>query len=136
MKINTHIGSVDIKVDTKRIDRNLREAQKALNIAVRDDCEPLIPHLNGGLRDSAMFPEGIYGGVLEYNTPYAHYQYVGELYLAENGSSWAKKHEKKYPTGTSLEHHEPGTTDHWFEEAKELYGDNWLKIVKDEVGKN
>lgn len=135
MKIRQHIGNVDINIDTKRIDRNLKEAQRILNTAVKKDCEPLVPHLNGGLRGSANFPEGIYGGVLEYSAPYSHYMYQGELYLAANGSSWAKKHEKKYPSGTPLEYHEPGTTDHWFEEAKRLHKDEWIKAVKDEVGK-
>ena len=115
----------------------MREAQKALNIAVRDDCEPLVPFLNGGLRESFQFGNGdVYSDYVEYNSPYAHYQYVGELYLAKNGSSWAKKWENKYPADTPLEQDEPGTTDHWFEKAKELHGDDWIKIVKDEVGKD
>lgn len=135
MELKTHIGSVDIRIDTKRIDRNLKEAQKVLNIAVRNDCEPFVPHLNGGLRNSAAFPQGIYGGELEYNTPYAHYLYEGELYLAANGSSWAKKHEKKYPAGRPLAYpSEPGTTDHWFKKAKELHKDEWVRAVKEEVG--
>lgn len=136
MKINTHIGNVGIKIDTKRIERNIKEAQKLLNMAVKNDCEPFVPHLNGGLRQSANFPDGVYGGVLEYNTPYAHYQYIGELYLAENGSSWAKKHEKKFPSGKPLHYGEAGTTDHWFEKAKEKNKDKWISIVKDEIGKN
>lgn len=137
MRIRQRVGNVDIHIDTKRIDRNIREAQKLLNIAVRKDCEPLVPHLNGGLRGSANFPEGIYGGILEYNTSYAHYLYQGELYLASNGSSWAKKHEKKYPAGKSLTYHPKGagTTDHWFDEAKRLHKDEWINAVKDEVGK-
>lgn len=135
MKLNTHIGNVDIKIDTSRIDRNLKEAQKALNLAVKKDCEPLVPHLNGGLRGSANFPEGVYGGVLEYNTPYAHYQYEGELYLAANGSSWAKQYEKKYPAGKPLKQHEPGTTSEWFERAKELHKEEWVDAVKKEIGK-
>lgn len=137
MKINTHIGNVDIKIDTSRIDKNTKEAQKVLNMAVRKDCEPFVPHLNGGLRGSVNFPEGIYGGILEYNVPYAHYMYAGELYLAANGSSWAKKDEKKYPTGKPLHYHPEGagTTDHFFEKAKELHKDEWIKAVKREVGK-
>lgn len=134
-KINTTVGNVSIKIDTKRIDRNLKEAQRVLNIAVKKDCEPLVPHLNGGLRGNVNFPEGIYGGVLEYNSPYANYLYQGELYLAANGSSWAKKHEKKYPAGKQLEYHESGTTDHWFEIAKQKHASEWIKAVKDEMGK-
>lgn len=138
MKINTHAGSVDIKIDTKRIDRNLKEAQKLLNMAVKNDCEPLVPHLNGALRNSAEFPGGIYGGILQYGgqfAPYAHYQYAGELYLAENGSSWARKYEKKFPAGKPLQYHEPGTTDRWFEKAKEKHKEEWIDLVKREVGK-
>ena len=73
MRIRQHVGNVDIKFDTNRIDRNMKECQKVLNLAVRTDCEPLVPHLNGQLRRSAIFPEGVYGGELEYNTPHAHY---------------------------------------------------------------
>lgn len=32
MRIRQHIGNVDIHIDTKRIDRNLKEAQKLLNM--------------------------------------------------------------------------------------------------------
>lgn len=135
MKINTHVGNVDIKIDTSRIDGNIKEAQKLLNMQIVADCEPLIPFQQGGLRNSVNYPQGIYGGEIEYNTPYAHYQYMGELYLAENGSSWAKKYEKKYPAGKPLAYHTPGTTDHFFDEAKKQHGKEWLDLVKKTVGK-
>lgn len=137
MKIDKTVGNVSIKLDTKRIDTNIeRNAQKALNLAVRIDCDPLVPHLNGELRGSAWFTEGVYGGVLEWNTPYAHYMYAGELYLAANGSSWAKKHEKKYPSGEPLKYHEPGTTSKWFEVAKKNNLKKWEKLVRKEAGKS
>lgn len=138
MKINTHIGSVDIKVDTKRIDKNLRKAQKALNMAVENDCNPLVPHLHGDLRRSFRYGNGdVYSDYVEYNSPYAHYQYVGYLRTDENGRVIVgHREEKPVLTDTPLEHHEPGTTDHWFEKAKELHHDDWIKLVKDEVGKN
>ena len=136
MKINTHVGNVDIKIDTSRIDGNIKEAQKLLNMQIVADCEPLIPFQQGGLRDSVNYPQGIYGGEIEWNTPYAHYQYIGELYLAENGSSWAKKYEKKYPAGKPLAHIEhPETTDHWFDKAKEQHGKEWVDLVKRTAGK-
>ena len=59
MRLNTTVGNVNIKIDTKRLDRNVKEAQKLLNLAVRTDCEPLVPLLNGQLRRSANFPEGV-----------------------------------------------------------------------------
>lgn len=144
MRLNMQIGNVGIKFDTKRIDRNLKEAQKILNMAVKIDSEPLVPHLNGGLRGSVNFPEGIYGGVLEYNTPYAHYLYEGIVYgpniprYDDEGHivGWySPKDKKKHPTGKKLTYHEPGTTDHWFAKSKEKNLQKWIRLVKDEAGK-
>ncbi len=145
MRIRQHIGNVDINIDTKRIDRNVMEAQKLLNLAVRTDCEPLVPLLNGHLRRSATFPEGVYGGVLEYNTPYAHYQYVGEVYgpniprKDDNGNiiGWySPPRKKKHPTGRKMaKYSQSGTGPEWFSKAKERHGDKWMRLVREEAGK-
>lgn len=61
-------------------------------------CEPYVPMQTGTLAQThQVTPEYV-----RYYQPYAHYQYKGELYLAPNGSSWAKKGEKKYPSGHPL----------------------------------
>lgn len=136
MKLNSTVGSIKIQIDTSRIDGNIKEAQKLLNHKIATDCEPLIPFQQGALRGSQTFPEGVYGGLIAYNTPYAHYIYVGDLYLTEDGRSWARKKEEKYPTGIPLNYHHPGTTDHWFESAKEQHLEEWIKLVKETVGKD
>lgn len=135
MKINTHVGSVGISIDTSRLEKNIGEAQRLLNMQIVADCDPLIPFQQGALRNSVNYPQGINGGEIEWNTPYAHYQYEGELYLAENGSSWAKKYEKKYPAGEPLNYHTEGTGDHWFETAKEQHKEEWIRLVKETAGK-
>lgn len=145
MRINKTIGNVEIKFNDKRIDRNMKEAQKLLNLSVRTDCEPLVPLLNGQLRRSATFPEGVYGGVLEYNTPYAHYQYVGEVYgpniprKDDNGNiiGWySPPGKKKHPTGRKMaKYSQSGTGPEWFSKAKERHGDKWLRLVREEAGK-
>lgn len=146
MRLNTTVGNVNIKIDTKRLDRNVKEAQKLLNLAVRTDCEPLVPLLNGQLRRSSNFPEGVYGGVLEYNTPYAHYQYVGKICgpnipkidetTGEVIGWYSPKGKEKHPTGKMMSHYsEDGTGPKWFEKAKERHGDKWLRLVREEVGK-
>lgn len=145
MRINKTIGNVEIKFNDKRIDRNMKEAQKLLNLAVRTDCEPLVPLMNGQLRRSATFPEGVYGGVLEYNTPYAHYQYVGEVYgpniprKDDNGNiiGWySPPGKKKHPTGRKMaKYSQSGTGPEWFSKAKERHGDKWLRLVREEAGK-
>ncbi len=142
MRIRQHIGSVDIHIDTKRIDKNLREAQKLLNQQIVADCDPLIPFQQGALRNSVNYPEGVYGGKIEYNTPYAAYQYRGEVYgpnipikdSAGNITGWYSP-PKKYPTGRPIHYHTPGTGDHWFSKAKEAHKDDWVRLVKETAGK-
>lgn len=144
MKINTHVGNVDIKIDTSRIDRNTKEAQKLLNMQIVADCDPFIPFQQGALRNSVNYPEGIYGGVIEYNTPYAHYQYEGEIYgpnipiydtQGNITGYWSPPNKK--PTGRKLQYHPEGTErgDHWFEKAKKQHKDDWVQLVRKTVGK-
>lgn len=135
MKYNKMVGNISINLNTDRFDRNIREAQKLLNMQVVADCDPYIPFQQGALRGSQRYPEGMYGGEISWDTPYAHYQYEGELYLTEDGRSFANKNERKFPTGISLEQHTPGTTDHWFERAKGLHKQEWIDLVKRTAGK-
>ena len=135
MKHDKTVGCVDIHIDTSRIDNNIRNAQKALNMQVVADCDEYIPMQQGALRGSVNYPDGIYGGEIAWNTPYAHYQYMGELYLTEDGRSFAFRGERKYPTGLPLQQHHPGTADHWFERAKQAHCEQWIDLVKREVGK-
>ena len=142
VRINNTVGNVSIKIDTSRIDKNIREAQKLLNLAVVWDCDPLIPFQQGVLRNSVNYPQGIYGGEIEYNTPYAHYQYIGEVYGpnipirdAEGNITGYWSPPKKHPTGRQLQYHTAGTGDHWFEKAKEQHKDEWVRLVKQTAGR-
>lgn len=147
MRLNTTVGNVSIKLNTDRLDRNLKEAQKLLNEQVVADCDPLIPFQQGALRGSVEYPNGIYGGTIQWGgaavgVPYAAYQYRGEIY----GPSYPKKDSngniigwysppKKNPTGRPLQYHTDGTGDHWFEKAKEQHKDDWVRLVKKTAGK-
>ena len=138
MSIDTTIGSVHIQLDTDRLVGNVREAQKLLNEQIVADCDPLTPFRQGGLRGSVRYPDGIYGGKIMWDTPYAHYQYVGEIYgpnipikdAAGNITGfWSPP--KKKPTGRPMKYYQPGTGSEWFERAKEKNLDNWKKVVHD-----
>lgn len=141
MKINNHVGSLHIKFDTKRIDSNLEKAQMKLNMQVVADCEPYVPFRNGALRSSVRYPQGITGGEIEYNTPYAHYMYMGEVYgpnipikdAQGNITGWISP-PKKSPTGKRLQYHTKDTSDHWFEEAKQKHLPDWINLVKRTAG--
>lgn len=56
-------------------------------------------------------------GVVEYISPYAHYQYMGELYVSsKTGSPFASEGEYKVPTGKKLNYQtfrHSLATDHW-----------------------
>lgn len=136
MKYNKVVGNVEIELSTDVFDKNIREAQKKLNMQIASDCNSLIPFQQGALRGSMRYPEGIYGDEIAWNTPYAHYQYNGELYLTEDGRAFANKNERKYPTGLPLNYHTPGTSAHWFEKAKEHHKQEWVDLVKRTVGKD
>lgn len=141
MKINNHVGNVHIKFDTKRIDGNLKEAQMKLNMQIVADSEPYVPFRQGALRSSVRYPQGVDGGEIEYNTPYAHYLYEGIVYSPNipikdaqgNITGWFSPPHKT-PTGRKLQYHTPGTTDHWFETVKEKKLDSWVQLVKETAG--
>lgn len=147
MRIRQHIGNVDINFTDARLTRNFKEAQKLLNMQVVADCDPLIPFQQGALRGSVEYPDGIYGGTIQWGgaavgVPYAAYQYRGEIY----GPSYPKKDSngniigwysppKKYPTGKPITYHHPGTGKEWFETAKQQNLQSWVKLVKETAGK-
>lgn len=132
MKYDKVVGDINIHIDTRRIDDNLRRAQNLLDQSVLNDMMEYMPFQQGALRVATHIIEP---GLIATNTPYAHYQYEGELYLAANGSSWAHKGEKKYPSGQPLNYHTQGTGDHWFDRAKQKHGKEWVNLVKREVGR-
>ena len=47
MQYNQTVGCADIHIDTKRIDNNIRNAQKLLNMQVVADCDEYIPMAQG-----------------------------------------------------------------------------------------
>lgn len=95
---------VKVQIDDTGIEdyiRSIIEDEKArleMHNSLARYCSDFLPMSEGDLmRNIEVTPEH-----LRYNAPYAHYQYVGELYLAENGSSWARAGEKKHPSGRPL----------------------------------
>lgn len=142
MIIRTRVGNVDAMLNTNRIERNIREAQKLLNEQVVADSDPFVPFQQGALRGNVIYPDGIYGGLIEYNTLYAHYQYYGEVYGPNipirdsegNIVGWYSPPSKQ-PTGKDLTYHTPGTSDHWFEKAKAEHKDEWVRLVKQTMGR-
>lgn len=79
--------------------------------------DPYVPANNLVLAQNvSLYVEGD-NGVVEYRSPYAHYQYKGELYVSsKSGSPWARSGEYKVPAGKNLEHktfRHPLATSEW-----------------------
>lgn len=132
MEYNRVVGCVDIRINTKRIDEKIKRAQEELDKQVLGDMITYMPVQQGALIGAAHI---ISPGLISVNTPYAHYQYMGELYLTKDGRSVAEYGEKKYPTGKKLEYHTPGAGDRWFDKAKKDHEKEWIDLVRREVGK-
>lgn len=123
-------------VDISRFAHNLDAAQRWLVMQVAADCLNFIPFQNGTLRSSLTHPDE---KTIEWNTPYAHYQYMGEVYVnPKTGKSgyqdkdgiWHGWRGAKVPSGRPITYHTAGTGDHWFEKAAHSYGDEWIRGVK------
>ena len=87
-----------------RVVRHLRDTADRLMM-------PYIPGGAGGqLAKLKTYPSN---HEIKYTSPYAHYQYTGKAMVAENGSAWAKKGEKKHYSGKKLKYHTSGTGPKW-----------------------
>ena len=81
---------------------------------------------------------------MEYNTPYAHAIYEGFVFTPNipikdangNITGWySPPGKKKKKTDRKMKFHEPGTTDHFFEPAKEKSLKKWVRLVQKTAGK-
>lgn len=107
------------------------EAQRMMN--------PYVPVLGHGLRQSARPVDS--NTAVEYQTPYAHYQYKGELYvdpITGKGSffspsygHWSRPNVDKVPSGKPLNYHGGGLTGpKWDEKMIEERGDEYIQAVQ------
>ncbi|HJJ11761.1 MAG TPA: minor capsid protein [Clostridiaceae bacterium] len=125
--------TVKVKINsTNKIlkDHGLDQDGRAIRF-LRDDADrlmnPYIPMDNGMLRRNKSYPSN---HEIKYISPYAKYQYYGKLMLAKNGSSWAKKGEKKVLTSRNLKYHTSGTGPKWNELMMQRNKNTLIKDVE------
>jgi hypothetical protein len=128
---------VDIRVDMDRLENNFNRAQYALDSAIMTSMEPLMPMETGQFiavtKEMSAAVAGT-GQVVAAATPSGRFLYEGQAMIGRySKSAWAKKGEKKVLSGKSLTYTRGGPK--WFDKAKAKDGDNWVRIVKKEVGK-
>lgn len=128
---------VDIRVDMDRLEDNFNRAQYALDSAIMTSMEPLMPMETGQFiavtKGMSAAVAGT-GQVVAAAPPSGRFLYEGQAMIGRySKSAWAKKGEKKVLSGKSLTYTRGGPK--WFDKAKAKDGDNWVRIVKKEVGK-
>lgn len=102
-------------------------------------CQPYVPMQTGVLANTLS----ITPNYLEYTAPYAHYQYMGEVYgygpnipiMQANGTiaGWVSPPgQRKQPTGRELTYSKelhPLATDHWDQAAMRARGDDLTEEI-------
>jgi hypothetical protein len=99
---------------------------------------PYTPMLSGMMDKSATAGTIIGSGVIEYNSPYARFQYYGKVMIDPNtGSTWAPYGGKKVVTEKDLLHNKsrhPQAGPKWFDRAMQDHKEDILagaqKIVR------
>lgn len=99
---------------------------------IRDRADSfMMPYIPGGadgqLAKLKAYPSN---HEIKYISPYAHYQYTGKAMVAENGSAWAKKGEKKHYSGKKLKYHTSGTGSKWDKLMMQRRKNDLIKDVK------
>ena len=114
--------------------------QKAVDAAVIRECFPYVPFDEGILAGSANTATEIGSGEVVYDTPYARYQFYGEIYgpnipIVENGVIVGyRSPPEKHPTGRPLQYNtdkNPLAGSHWFDRAMADHSEDVLKEAQD-----
>lgn len=124
------------KLDLKGFEKLKLEAREKLCNIIINDSKRYVPNRGGTLERSAYkrkkFTE------IVYDTPYSQYLWHGKLMLAPNGSSWAKKGEKKHLTNIDLNFDKtinPNAGKLWVDRAKKENIHKWSKKLEYELRK-
>ena len=112
--------------------------QRFIDQKVIDGCQPYVPASpDRTLEFSAQVSTEIGSGQVIWNTPYAHYQYMGIVYgpnipIIQDGvlmGYFSPPGRPKYPTDRNLTYdtsQNPMAGSHWFERAKADNLNEWL----------
>lgn len=131
-------ADMQIRVDMKRLNRNLFRAQYALDTQIMNDMVPYMPMNTGTLIQVTRAKSASTAGkgmVCAAGTPYGRFQYYGKVQVdPETNSPWARKGAKKITTDRRLTYSNPNAQPEWFQVAKEKNIKKWVQKVKDKIG--
>lgn len=140
-KISIVEADIEIKVNLDRFEKQFQDAQTWLDEQVWSGMKKYTPQRYGnlinitGTQNEALKGSGkVYAGY----GPYGRYLYMGKVMVDPvTGSPWARPDAKKVVTDRDIRFSKepnPFATDHWFDAAKEEFGEKWIKGVKERAG--
>ena len=101
--------------------------QRAFTSECERHMQKYVPFQNGPLRSQV----DIQKDYIEYQSPYARFQYHGKLMVGDNGSSYVRYGEKKHVTNIKLNYHTLGTGAYW---DKIMWSAEGKQIISDIEG--
>jgi hypothetical protein len=110
--------------------------QRKFQSLCQEYMDKYVPYRDGNLRKNLDMSNPTQ---IVYESPYAHYQYEGVLWVMENGKGayyspsygfWSKPGVPKTRTDTPLTYHTAGTGDHWDERMKSAEMNNLVKDLQ------
>lgn len=119
-----------VKLNLGKFKQATERARLELAKIIVQDTKQFVPHDKGKLEKAEIVNNG---RQIIYSTPYARFLWHGKLMLAPNGSSWARKGEKKHVANQDLKFNQsvnPYAGKYWFLRAKNKYLDKWVNDFK------
>ena len=131
-------GDIRVDISLDRFSKQFQDAQYWLDGQVMNDMVPYMPHRDGlFISNTRMQSASVQGTGKVYAAygPQGRFLYEGKVMVdPETGSPWARPGAKKVVTDRDLTYSNPNATPHWFDTAKEKYGDTWVKEVNKIAG--
>jgi hypothetical protein len=126
-------GNISVSVKSNVLENRISKAQKDFTNQIMIDCNDYVPFRQGILSNSVHVEND---KEIVWNGPYARFLYYGKVMVDERGSTWARKGGKKHVIDRDLKYSKEGHLNagsFWFERAKKVYQDNWIKLAKKAV---
>lgn len=132
-------GDIKINIDLSQYEERFKDAQYLLDGMIMNSMEPYMPKITGSFinltRAQSAAIQGT-GKVVAGAPPMGRFLYMGKVMVDPvTGSAWARYGAKKVVTekDLNLKHGNPKATAQWFETAKRVDKNKWIKAVEKQV---
>lgn len=125
--------TLELHIDTDKLKQNGQKAQYWLDSQIMTDMMPLMPMDTGSFINATLAQSQALAGTGEVIAgigPMGRFLYEGLVMIdPETGSPFARPGAKKVVTDRPLTFQRGGAVAHWFEEAKTIHLQDWVKGV-------